>query len=130
MLENVGLPRKKLFITNAVSCRPPDNRTPKAREIRSLRKWVKYQMAMVKPKYVALLGNVALQSVLGVKGIKKMRGRPIEADGIIYFPMYHPSYILRGDCKDQPIAEQDLKAFKEIIYFDGLIVEGGIKYTI
>src|SRR5262245_17219166 len=130
MLENVGLSRKKLFITNAVSCRPPDNRTPKAREIDACRKWVKYQIAMVKPKYIALLGNVALQSVLGVKGIKKMRGRPIEADGIIYFPMYHPSYILRGDRKDQPLAEQDFKAFKEIIDFGGIPEERELNFTI
>lgn len=123
MLTTVGLDRSTLFITNAVSCRPPDNRTPKKREIDACRHWVDYQMKTVRPKYVALMGNVALESVLHMKGIKKLRGRPIEKDGIIYLPMYHPSFILRGDGVDRPIAEQDLRTFKEIIEFGGIPYE-------
>src|SRR5580765_801118 len=60
LLDRVGLDRKRIFITNAVSCRPPDNRTPKKNEIVACRKWLKYQLSLIKPKYVLLLGNVPL----------------------------------------------------------------------
>ncbi len=44
--------------------------------------WLNSQIEEVKPKYIGLLGNVALEQVLGVKGIRKLRGRPIEKDGV------------------------------------------------
>ena len=71
VLEEAGFSRDNVFITNAVACRPPDNRTPKKREIDACNKWLQYQISMVKPKFVLLLGNIALQAVLGIKGIKK-----------------------------------------------------------
>ena len=130
MLKNVGLKREELFITNAVSCRPPDNRTPKTREIDACRYWLQEQFEYIKPKYVMLMGNVALESVFGVKGIKRMRGKPIEKDGIIYLPAYHPSYILRGDLKEQPLAERDLRLLREIIEFGGIPEERALNFTI
>lgn len=119
VLEEVGLDRNDLFVTNAVACRPPQNRTPKKKEIEACKKWLDYQMAMVKPKFVALLGNVALQSVLGIKGIKKYRGRIIEKNNVYYMPMYHPSFIMRGDGKDRPSFLNDFKEFKRAIQADG-----------
>jgi len=76
LMEKVGLRRDDVYITNAVHCRPPDNRTPKGKEINACKKWLDYEMAMVKPKYVLLLGNTALQSTLKIKGIKALRGVP------------------------------------------------------
>ena len=121
MFSEVGLDRSKMFITNAVACRPPDNRTPKKKEIQACRKWLNYQIALVKPKYVLLLGNVPLQAVLGLKGIKSLRGRPIEKNGVVYLPTFHPSYILRSETRN-PGAQmiQDLKVFKGIIEYGGV----------
>ena len=33
LLEEEGLPREKVFITNTVKCRPPNNRPPKQEEM-------------------------------------------------------------------------------------------------
>lgn len=120
VLEDLGLPRKKVFITNAVSCRPPDNRTPTKREINACNFWLQYQIKKVKPKFVLLLGNVALQAITGEKGIKSARGKPFEKDGILYLPTYHPSYILRGDYKDDPIFRNDVKLLKSLVKGGGL----------
>ena len=102
------------FITNAVSCRPPNNRTPKAKEIEACRYWLQKQVDVVKPKFVMLLGNVALESMLLMKGITKVHGVPIEREGVTYFPVYHPSFILR-DPSQLAIFKSDIKRFKDLI---------------
>jgi hypothetical protein len=41
------------------------------------------------------LGNIALEAVLGLKGITKYHGKFIEKDGITYLPTFHPSAAVR-----------------------------------
>jgi uracil-DNA glycosylase family 4 len=130
MLEHTGFSRSDLFITNAVACRPPNNRAPSRREMTACKYWLDQQIAEVKPKYVGLLGNVALEQVLGLKGIKKLRGRPITHEGVTYLPMLHPAYVLRGDLADQPTAEQDLRKLRAIKDFGGIPEERALNYTI
>lgn len=118
-LAEYGFEREDVFITNAVSCRPPDNRTPTKGEINACRKWLEYQISMVKPKYVLLLGNVPLQSITGKQGITKKRGKPFEKDGIVFLPTFHPSFILR-DPTNEMVFEQDIKLFRDIVDFGGV----------
>jgi DNA polymerase-1 len=129
IMETVGLNRRKVFITNAVSCRPPDNRTPTKGEVRACNRWLQYQIKHVKPKYVLLLGNTALQSITGASGIKKVRGRPFERNGIIYLATYHPSFILRDDTQ-RPYLERDLRLFATIIKEGGIPREKELNYTV
>jgi len=128
-LERAGINREDCYITNAVNCRPPDNRTPTKAEIRACKKWLEYQIAMVKPKYVLLLGNVPLLAALGTTGIRKARGKPVEKDGIIYLPTYHPAYILR-EPGQAAIFELDLATFHKIIDFGGIPEERELDYII
>lgn len=110
-LETIGI---NGYITNAVSCRPPDNRTPTKKEISACQYWVQRQLDVVKPKWVLLLGNVALESLLGVKGITKMRGQTFERNGVNYFPTYHPSFVLREPSNERIFAD-DLARFKQLV---------------
>lgn len=126
-LEEVGIDPRDTFITNAVSCRPPDNRTPTKGEIKACKKWLDYQLAMVKPRYVLLLGNTPLLSVTGSAGITKRRGRPFEKDGIIYLPTYHPAFILR-DPDQHDTFQSDIKLFADIIDFGGIPEERELTY--
>lgn len=119
LLNDVGIDRKDIYITNAVHCRPPENRTPTKREINACKVWLDKELEYVKPKYVLLLGNTPLLSVLGLKGIRKLRGRPVEKDGVWYLPTYHPSYALR-DPTNEPILKVDLQAFKDLMDNRGL----------
>jgi uracil-DNA glycosylase family 4 len=114
MLESQDIDRKDIFITNAVSCRPPDNRTPTKGEIKSCRHWLDYQMSVVKPKYVLILGNVPLRSITDAEGITKKRGKPFEKDGVIYLPTFHPATSLY-DPAQRDFIERDFKLFREII---------------
>lgn len=114
MLEVEEFYREDVFITNAVSCRPPGNRTPTKGEVKACKSWLDYQIAKVKPSYVLLLGNTPLLSVTGKTGITKQRGKPFEKDGIIYLPTYHPAYILRDETQRSTM-ERDLHLFREIV---------------
>lgn len=123
LLEEVlnanGFDREDVFICNAVSCRPPGNRTPSKAEIKACKKWLDYQIAMVKPRFVLILGNVPLQSFTGKAGITKRRGKPWEQDGRIWLATFHPAYILRVP-EERPTLEKDLKLFGEIVDFGGI----------
>lgn len=92
LLSEQRFTRSNCFITHAVSCRPPD-RTPTKGEIRACNRWLQHQLNVVKPRFVLLLGNVALQSITGKAGIKSKRGRPFERDGVIYLPTFHPASV-------------------------------------
>lgn len=95
LLSSIGLERSDVFITNAVKCRPPNNRTPKIPEIMACKPLLISQIALIEPKFILILGNAALISLLGGGfSITKVRGRPKELDGIIYLPTYHPAAAL------------------------------------
>lgn len=128
-LEAVGLDPSTCYITNAVNCRPPDNRTPKKAEIKACRYWVQERIKALKPRFVLLLGNVPLISITGEGGIKKKRGRSFEEDGVIYFPTYHPAYILRDE-RSKPHFEADIRFFKEMVDRGSIPKEEGLDYTI
>ncbi|MDE2101518.1 MAG: hypothetical protein KGL39_30010 [Patescibacteria group bacterium] len=114
MLEAVDLDRESIYITNVVKCRPPGNRRPKSSEINACRSWMTKEIEEVKPRYVLLLGSTALNVMgRGDDKITSLRGRPIEVDGVIYFPTYHPAAGLR-DPKKVAIIQQDIKQFAGI----------------
>lgn len=123
------LKREDVYITNAVHCRPPDNRTPKRKEIEACKRWLQAEIKAVKPKYILTLGNIPLQSLFGIKGIRKHRGMPIEKDGIIYFPTYHPAYALRDE-RQKPVLAADIKMFTKIVAKGGIAKEEGLNYHI
>jgi len=95
LLKESGLSRDDVYITNVVHCRPPGNRTPTRQEIKACRKYLGAELDLIKPKYVLLLGNIALQGTLGHSGITKYRGKTLSKDGITYLPTFHPAAGLR-----------------------------------
>jgi uracil-DNA glycosylase family 4 len=115
LFEQSGLKRSDIYITNSVRCRPPNNRTPSKGEIKACKIWLDREIDHVKPKFVLLLGNAALQSVTGKPGISRRRGRPFEENGIIYVPTFHPAAILRDTAQLLPFFESDLRLFKNIV---------------
>lgn len=129
LLSDINLTRADCYITNAVHCRPPDNRTPKKAEIAACKKWLQYEIACVKPKYILTLGNVPLQAILGVTGVKKHRGKPVEKDGMVILPTFHPAFALRDE-RQRLVIEKDLRTFRDIIDFGGIPEERDLNYTI
>jgi uracil-DNA glycosylase family 4 len=132
ILEEHGFNRDDIFICNAVSCRPPGNRTPTKGEIKQCKKWLDYQIAMVDPKYVLLLGNTPLMSITGKAGITKRRGRPWEADGRVWLATYHPAFALRDpalrDPDQEAVISRDIKVFSDIVDFGGIPEDREVVY--
>ncbi|MFQ5795035.1 MAG: uracil-DNA glycosylase [Candidatus Bipolaricaulia bacterium] len=103
VLESVGIRRQDVYITNVIKARPPGNRTPQADEIELSYPYLEAQIAIINPKIIVTLGNVATQALLKTtQGINALRGRfhPWRG-GIQVFPMFHPSYLLRNPSREK-----------------------------
>ena len=76
MLDALDIARgNKVYIANAVKCRPPGNRTPEAAEMAACRPYLERQIALLKPKIIVLLGKAAVHSVLhDDKSLASLRG--------------------------------------------------------
>jgi len=121
ILDSVGIDSNEdAYISNIVKCRPPENRKPSLEEMSSCESWLKEQIRLINPEVILLVGATAVQGILGVKeGITKIRGSWIEENGMLYMPIFHPSYLLRNSSKDpgKPkwLTWQDMKKVKEKI---------------
>jgi DNA polymerase len=116
LLASIALDRHQVFITNTVKCRPEHNRTPSPDEVATCKKlWLEKQMNCVNPAIIVLLGNVALQSVLGRTGVTALHGKIIRKEGITYFITFHPSAALRF-VKIKELMKEDFKKLKEVTH--------------
>ncbi|MGX2039423.1 uracil-DNA glycosylase [Methylocaldum sp. MU1018] len=99
LLQNQGIARDRLFITNCVKCRPPENRTPRRDELKTCANlWLERQMELISPRIVVLLGQVAVRQMLGnTATVSELHGTMQERDGRLYFVTYHPAAALRFD---------------------------------
>lgn len=113
-IKKFGIERRQVFIGNILKCRPPGNRTPAPDEMAACMPWLQRQIATIQPKLICGLGNIAVQTLLSTKtGITKLRGRVTTAQGVPFFPTFHPAYILRN-MSDLPLFEADLKQALQI----------------
>ncbi|MEB3283580.1 MAG: uracil-DNA glycosylase [Lyngbya sp.] len=98
ILESVGLStEREVYISNAIRCRPPENRTPTAPEIEACKPYLLEQIRLVDPKIILLTGATAVKSLLAEKqGISKIRGQWRECLGRLCMPIFHPAYLLRN----------------------------------
>ncbi len=97
MVEAMGLCRDDVYICNVIKCRPPENRTPEKDEIATCSPFLLRQLAVIAPKVVVCLGNVAAQTLLGTnKPISHFRGQWFDFRGSRLLATYHPAYLLRN----------------------------------
>ena len=90
-LEEAGVSREEVYITNVVKCRPPKNRVPNNTERDTCREYLKDEISIIKPKIICVLGNTAFNSVLGGSEITKYRGKIAQKDNQLYFITIHPA---------------------------------------
>jgi DNA polymerase len=116
MLAALGVSRNgKVYISNAVKCRPPGNRTPEPSEVATCQHYLEQQIALLKPKIIVLLGKVAASSLLKEdKTLAAMRGSRFEYAGIPVVVTYHPDYLLRN-LPDKAKAWEDLVFARRVL---------------
>lgn len=96
-LAAAGVERDQVFITNIVKCRPPQNRLPLVDEVAACNDWLNGQIALIEPKFIVTVGNLALQTLLGAHlRITQARSKVFRKEGILYVPILHPSAALRS----------------------------------
>jgi uracil-DNA glycosylase family 4 len=103
MLSAINLDRNKVYITNVIPWRPPNNRTPSNEEILQCLPFLQKHIELIKPKLIVLLGAIAAKSVLSTPlGISKLRGHWHEYkslhlnESILCLATYHPAFLLRS----------------------------------
>jgi uracil-DNA glycosylase family 4 len=133
VLEENGLSREDVWITNIVKCRPTQmaadgrlgNRPPRVGEIRNCQKWLDAELSVISPTVIVCLGGPSA-SVIIHKGFKMTQERGEWFTESMYAPFviaaYHPAYVLRlhGDSYDRArgllvadIAEAKKKSIEE-----------------
>ncbi len=90
-------PATSVYIANVVKCRPPGNRNPQAEESAACLGYLRRQIALVRPRVIVLLGNVALTALFGRGGIIQARGNWRNYLGIPVMPTFHPAFLLRHE---------------------------------
>jgi len=88
--------------TNAVNCRPPENRAPSKKEMKACRPRILSSIRKLKPKFIWLLGGSAVESFyMDLQfdcSISLWRKRCIpdyECQAYV-IPLYHPAYVLHN----------------------------------
>ncbi|MFQ5761893.1 MAG: uracil-DNA glycosylase [Candidatus Bathyarchaeia archaeon] len=112
-LEEAGIPRETVYITNVVKCRPPSNRTPTTSEREACLPYLKRQIAALKPAVICLLGGTATQTLLGGSTVSTLRGKPTRREGQLYLATYHPASLLYNPQLKNALHE-DLRLLRKI----------------
>jgi DNA polymerase len=117
-LEDAGIPRTEVFVTNAVKHFKHEMRgkrrlhkRPNAYEIERCKIWLDTERTIVKPVAIVALGATAARSLLGRPvTISKVRGQILHlTDGTAAFVTIHPSWLLR--IEDEADKEREYKNF-------------------
>jgi DNA polymerase len=119
MLAAIGLDRTKVYITNVLNWRPPDNRDPSPEEAAMCLPFLRRHIELVNPEVMVLLGAVSVRHVMGRSdGIMKTRGRWLEYNVqgrmVPVMPTLHPAYLLRQPAHKK-LAWRDLQAIEDKI---------------
>ena len=117
MLTAINLDRKKVYISNIINYRPPENRRPTDEEIKRYLPFITKHIEIINPKILVLLGSTAMNALIGNDVvISKMRGKWIQkqfgnckTSVIITF---HPAFLMRQPAQKK-MSWIDLKMIRE-----------------
>lgn len=124
LLEAAHLARSKVYITNIVKDRPPENRDPTPGEIDIYTPFLDQQIEIIQPKVLATLGRFSMTYILQKfdckeknDPISKNHGVMITAQtsygSISILPLYHPAVALYNRSKKN-ILIQDIQQLRMI----------------
>ena len=100
MLNAINIERGKIYITNVVNFRPPNNRKPSSDEISKYSNFLREHISIIDPTILILMGSTAMESLVGnnIK-ISSERGKwkeiIIKNKTYLSIVTFHPAYLLR-----------------------------------
>tara|TARA_B100000287_G_C20366209_1_gene675894 strand:- start:12 stop:716 length:705 start_codon:yes stop_codon:yes gene_type:complete len=119
MLNAINIKRSKIYITNVVNFRPPNNRKPNSDEVAKYSNFLIEHISIVSPKILILMGSTAMESLVGnnIK-ISNERGKwkeiIIKNKTYLSIITFHPAYLLRQP-DQKKYSWHDLKEIKNKI---------------
>lgn len=119
MLNNIGLKREEIYITNIVKYRPPNNRDPLPEEKDACRDWLHEELNFIKPKLIIFLGRHSMNDFFPTESISKIHGKLLikKFTGIetkYFLPLYHPAAALYNGGMRETLME-DFKKIPKIL---------------
>lgn len=113
MLEQAGMDRSDVYITNIVKYRPPNNRDPLPAEKAAFLPYLLRQLAIIQPKVVITLGRHSMEYFLPGAKIGDVHGVAvnvvIENHEFMVMPLYHPAAALYNGGLRQTLIDDFLK---------------------
>lgn len=111
LLEQVGMSREEIYLTNVVKCHPPGNRDPRPEEQEACIPYLKYETLLLRPRIIVCLGRIAAQRIIRQDyRITREHGTFLFRKNVWLTAVYHPSAILRDESK----MEETIRDFQAI----------------
>lgn len=113
LMAKIGLDEKEVYITSPVKYLPKKG-TPTKSDIAHGSEHLARQLAIINPKIVVMLGNVAYQALIGNSpSVNSKHGKIVKKDNRVYFITFHPAAALRFP-KIKILLENDFKKLKNL----------------
>jgi DNA polymerase len=124
MLEAINLDRNKVYLTNVVNFRLPDNRKLSENDIVNFQPLILDHIKIINPKLIMILGSTALKTLFNEQqSITKIRGKWLKLiiNNNTYSCMssYHPNFLIRQPSQKK-FAWSDLQEFRDRIHKEKL----------
>lgn len=95
LLEQAGLTRDEVWITNVVKCRPPGNRDPQMDEVETCTtNYLENQIKIVNPSIIVTLGRHSMNWFIQDAKITQIHGQMHRVGKRFVIPMFHPAAAL------------------------------------
>lgn len=114
LLENIGLKRSDVYITNVIKCRPPGNRDPQSGEIEACSQYLDRQINLINPSVIVTLGRFSMARWFPGTRISSVHGRPKRTGKRVVIPMFHPAAALH-QAKYRPLLVEDFNKLPDLV---------------
>jgi DNA polymerase len=95
LLEQAGVTRADVWITNVVKCRPPGNRDPLPDEVETCTSnYLQHQIKIVDPSIIVTLGRFSMGLFFKGAKITQIHGQMRKMNDRFVIAMYHPAAAL------------------------------------
>ena len=121
MLNEAGMERGDVYITNIVKYRPPNNRDPLPEEKADFLPYLLRQLEIIDPKVIITLGRHSMEYFLPNAKISQAHGQAVRKKVLyhdktehewLFIPLYHPAAALYNGSMRQVLIDDFLGAAK------------------
>lgn len=116
LLNEIGLERRDVFVTNLVKYRPPNNRGPSDTEREVSAPYLQHELRAVWSKVIVVFGPQGLQALVPGASWEEYRGHVLKDEsGRVIIPSYHPALGL-VDARNVTTLSEDFNTIGEFVW--------------